>query len=105
MCCDIYYAWFRIGINQLKEKWIEYKQPRKLKKLTSLFISPSGDYVAVASGNLITILHKKDDYSKPFGTFSGKISWLRPSITCINNRSLVLAIALHCIWYYENEMN
>ncbi|XP_062120026.1 MAG2-interacting protein 2 [Humulus lupulus] len=58
------------GVSKLKEKWIESKQPRKLRKLTSLFVSPSGENVAVASGNLITFLQKKDDYSKPCGTFS-----------------------------------
>ncbi|XP_060963634.1 MAG2-interacting protein 2-like [Cannabis sativa] len=58
------------GVSKLKEKWVESKQPRKLRKLTSLFVSPSGENVAVASGNLITFLQKKDDYSKPCGTFS-----------------------------------
>lgn len=58
------------GVNQLKEKWNEYKQPRKLRKLASLFISPRGERVAVASGNQITILQKEDDYSKPCGTFT-----------------------------------
>ncbi|KAM1126998.1 hypothetical protein ACFX2B_041600 [Malus domestica] len=58
------------GVNQLREKWSEYKQPRKLRKLASLFISPRGERVAVASGNQITILQKEDEYSKPCGTFT-----------------------------------
>ncbi|KAB2598829.1 hypothetical protein D8674_001749 [Pyrus ussuriensis x Pyrus communis] len=58
------------GASQLRDKWSEYKQPRKLRKLASLFISPRGERVAVASGNQITILQKEDEYSKPCGTFT-----------------------------------
>lgn len=58
------------GLSQLKDKWSEYKQPRTLKKLISLFISPSGERVAVAAGNQITILQKDDDYQEPCGTFT-----------------------------------
>ncbi|CAN6709321.1 unnamed protein product [Malus baccata var. baccata] len=58
------------GVSQLRDKWSEYKQPRKLRKLASLFISPRGERVAVASGNQITILQKEDEYSKPCGTFT-----------------------------------
>ncbi|XP_058097658.1 MAG2-interacting protein 2 isoform X2 [Magnolia sinica] len=59
------------GINQLKEKWSGNKRPRSLKKWASLFISPRGEYVAVAAGNRITILHKDDNYMAPRGVFIG----------------------------------
>lgn len=77
------------GASQLRDKWSEYKQPRKLRKLASLFISPRGERVAVASGNQITILQKEDEYSKPCGTFTSKIS-------CI---SLIL-LTLH-LWKHQ----
>lgn len=64
---------FHEGLSQLKEKLTEYKQPKKLKKLTSLFVSPRGERVAVAAGNHITILRKEDDYTVPCGIFAGKI--------------------------------
>ncbi|XP_077245639.1 MAG2-interacting protein 2-like isoform X2 [Tasmannia lanceolata] len=58
------------GIYQLKEKWDEYKRPRILKKSESLFISPRGDYIAVAARNQITILRKDDNYMEPCGIFT-----------------------------------
>ncbi|KAK7350965.1 hypothetical protein VNO77_10060 [Canavalia gladiata] len=66
------------GVNQLKEKWNEYNQPKRLRRLVSLFVSPTAKHVAVAAGNRITILSKEDDYQHPcaifnsssFGTFS-----------------------------------
>lgn len=58
------------GVAHLKEKWSEYRCPRKIKKWTSLFVSPRGERVAVASGNQITILQKDDDYCEPCGIFS-----------------------------------
>ncbi|PIN16554.1 putative protein (Neuroblastoma-amplified protein) [Handroanthus impetiginosus] len=58
------------GIALLKEKWSKYKQPRRLRRSVSLFVSARGDYVAVASGNHITILQKDNDYQEPVGTFS-----------------------------------
>ncbi|XP_077221855.1 MAG2-interacting protein 2-like [Tasmannia lanceolata] len=58
------------GINQLKEKWNEYKRPRILRKSESLFISPRGDYIAVVSRNQITILRKDDNYMEPCGIFT-----------------------------------
>ncbi|PRQ60502.1 putative transcription factor WD40-like family [Rosa chinensis] len=58
------------GISQLREKWNEYKQPKKMRRFTSLFISPRGEHVAVVAGNQITILKKEDDYSEPCGTFT-----------------------------------
>lgn len=67
---------FHEGLSQLKEKLTEYKQPKKLKKLTSLFVSPRGERVAVAAGNYITILQKEDDYTVPCGIFTSKIYWM-----------------------------
>ncbi|XP_073292869.1 MAG2-interacting protein 2 isoform X1 [Primulina huaijiensis] len=57
------------GIIQLREKWSDYKQPRRPRRLASLFVSEEGDYVAVASRNQITILQKDDDYQEPVGIF------------------------------------
>ncbi|CAN7080553.1 unnamed protein product [Brassica oleracea var. botrytis] len=62
------------GVSQLKEKWSGYWQPRKNNKPVSLFISPRGEFVAVTSGNHVTILRKDDDYRKPCGTFTASIS-------------------------------
>lgn len=61
------------GIAQLKEKWSAYRQPRRLRRLVSLFVSASGDYVAVAYGNQITILRKENDYQEPVGILTCKI--------------------------------
>ncbi|XP_011075933.1 MAG2-interacting protein 2 isoform X2 [Sesamum indicum] len=58
------------GITRLKEKWSEYRQPRRLRRLVSLFVSARGDYVAVAAGSQITILQKDNDYQEPVGTFT-----------------------------------
>ncbi|XP_054797904.1 MAG2-interacting protein 2 isoform X2 [Prosopis cineraria] len=58
------------GVNQLKEKWTEYNQPKRLRRLMSLFISPRGKHVAVATGNQITILSKEDDFQEPCGIFN-----------------------------------
>ncbi|KAK6155559.1 hypothetical protein DH2020_009807 [Rehmannia glutinosa] len=58
------------GITQLKDKWSKYRQPRRLRRLVSLFVSARGDYVAVASGNQITILRKDNDYKEPVGSFT-----------------------------------
>lgn len=65
------HLWYYVG--KVIERWSKYKQPRKISKLVSLFISPRGEHVAVASGNYITILQKEDDYTKPCGTFTSKI--------------------------------
>lgn len=72
------------GISQLREKWNGYKQPKKPRRLTSLLISPRGEYVAVVAGNQITILKKEDDYSEPCGTFTSKIYLLSLLITFWN---------------------
>jgi len=58
------------GLTQLKDKWIGYGQPKKLKRWVSLFVSPKGERVAVAVGNHITILRKDDDYQQACGTFA-----------------------------------
>ncbi|KAH0691659.1 hypothetical protein KY289_019017 [Solanum tuberosum] len=57
------------GIAQLKERWRKHGHPTKVRRYASLFVSPRGDLVAVASGNQITILQKDDDYQKPCGVF------------------------------------
>ncbi|XP_022959283.1 MAG2-interacting protein 2-like [Cucurbita moschata] len=59
---------FRIG-GRLRNKWIGYNQPQRIERSVSLFISSSGERVAVAAGNQITILRKKDDYLDSFGIF------------------------------------
>lgn len=56
---------------RLRDKWIGYNQPQRITRSVSLFISSSGDRVAVATGNQITILRKEDDYLDPTGSFSG----------------------------------
>ncbi|OVA20645.1 Secretory pathway Sec39 [Macleaya cordata] len=58
-------------VKKLKEKWDEHKHPRRFKKWMSIFVSPGGEHVAVASGNKITILRKVDDYKEPCGIFIG----------------------------------
>ncbi|KAL4300939.1 hypothetical protein S245_060885 [Arachis hypogaea] len=60
------------GVSQLKEKWTEYNQPKKLRRLVSLFVSPTAKHVAVAAGNRITVLSKDDDYQVPCGIFAGR---------------------------------
>ena len=64
------------GVSQLKEKWAGYKNPKKLKKPVSLFISPRGERVAVAAGNQVIILRKEDDYQEPCGIFTSKIYFI-----------------------------
>lgn len=66
-------ALFCEGISQLKEKWSVYRQPRRLRRLVSLFVSARGYYVAVACGNRIAILRKDDDYREPVGHFTCKV--------------------------------
>jgi len=60
-------------VNQLKEKWNEYNEPKRLRKLVSLFVSPTAKHVAVAAGNRITILSKEDDYQQSYSIFTGKM--------------------------------
>uniref|UniRef100_A0A2P2JRB4 Uncharacterized protein MANES_01G037200 n=1 Tax=Rhizophora mucronata TaxID=61149 RepID=A0A2P2JRB4_RHIMU len=59
-----------IGFSQIKEKWRDHKNSTSIKKHASLFISPRGEHVAVATENQITILHKEDDYQEPYGIFT-----------------------------------
>ncbi|XP_020256602.1 MAG2-interacting protein 2 isoform X2 [Asparagus officinalis] len=58
------------GAKQLKEKWTRYKRPRLFTKRTSLFVSPNGEYIAIACRNQITILQKGDNYMHPTGIFT-----------------------------------
>lgn len=58
------------GISQIKEKWNEYRNPRKKWKPISLFISPRGEHLAVACGSQITFFQKNDDYREPCGNFT-----------------------------------
>ncbi|CAI0397502.1 unnamed protein product [Linum tenue] len=64
------------GISQLKEKWSGQSNQANVKKPASLFISPRGEHVAVATGSQITILQKEDDYQEPSGIFNGGSSCL-----------------------------
>ncbi|XP_020112692.1 MAG2-interacting protein 2 [Ananas comosus] len=58
------------GVTSLKEKWNEYSRGRTPnRRMTSLFVSPDGEHVAVAAGNRIVILRKEDDYKVPCGVF------------------------------------
>lgn len=61
------------GVSQLKDKWTEYKQPKRLRRLVSLFVSATAKHVAVAAGNRITILSKEDDYQNPCAIFTSEI--------------------------------
>ncbi|KAJ1383090.1 WD40-repeat-containing domain superfamily, partial [Sesbania bispinosa] len=58
------------GVSQLKEKWSEYNEPKRLRRLVSLFVSPTAKHVAVATGNRVTILSKEDDYQQPCAIFT-----------------------------------
>lgn len=61
------------GVTSLKEKWNEYSRGRTPnRRMTSLFVSPDGEHVAVAAGNRIVILRKEDDYKVPCGVFISK---------------------------------
>lgn len=64
---------FYEGLSQIKAKWSDYRSPKRLKRLVSLFVSLRGERVAVAAGNQITILQKDDDYQEPYGVFTSKI--------------------------------
>lgn len=61
------------GVSQLKEKWSEYNQPKRLRRLVSLFVSATAKHVAVAAGNRITFLSKEDDYQNPCAIFTSEI--------------------------------
>lgn len=69
----------RAVVGRLRDKWIGYNQTQRIGRSVSLFISPSGERVAVAAGNQITILRKEDDYLDPFGIFLGIVSLLKIS--------------------------
>lgn len=61
------------GLNEFREKWATSKYPQKLSKWISMFVSPSGEHVAIAVGNEITILQRDDNYQEPCGIFTCKI--------------------------------
>lgn len=42
--------------------------------MVSLFISSTGELVAVAASNQITILQKEDNYAEPCGIFTSKMN-------------------------------
>lgn len=97
--CNILFL-YPEGITQLKEKWSEYRQPRRLRRLVSLYVTARGDHVAVASGDQIIILRKDDDYQEPVGMFNSKIY---VSVKINLNKCSVQSnlIHLHCItWEY-----
>ncbi|KAD4584211.1 hypothetical protein E3N88_21812 [Mikania micrantha] len=58
------------GLSEFREKWTTNRHPQKLSKWTSIFVSPSGEHVAIAIGNAITILHRDDNYQEPCGIFA-----------------------------------
>ncbi|KAJ9546225.1 hypothetical protein OSB04_025932 [Centaurea solstitialis] len=58
------------GLSEFREKWTTNRHPQKLSKWISMFISPSGEYVAIAVGNEITILQRDDNYQDPCGIFT-----------------------------------
>lgn len=57
------------GIIRFKERWSEYRKPKKLRRYAFMFVSPTAEYVAVAVGSQITIFHKGNNYQEPTGTF------------------------------------
>ncbi|KAL9337242.1 hypothetical protein Peur_069011 [Populus x canadensis] len=68
----------RVGfLSIIKDKWSDYRNynsnnsrlATRIKRNLSLFISPRGEYAAVASANQITILSKENDYQQPHGIF------------------------------------
>lgn len=77
--CETFYEFILTFIpicevaGRLWDKWIGSNKPLRIGRSVSLFISSSGERVAVAAGNQITILRKEDDYLDPFGIFIGII--------------------------------
>lgn len=81
-------------MTQLKEKLSAYKQqPKKGKRLVSLFVSPKGERIAVCVGNHLTILWKDDDYQNPYGTFSSKNDLL---YNLLIDNLILIVVALIC---------
>nr|GEW20582.1 MAG2-interacting protein 2 [Tanacetum cinerariifolium] len=58
------------GLNEFRERWTKNRHPHKLSKWISMFVSPSGEHVAIAVGNEITILQRDDNYQEPCGIFT-----------------------------------
>jgi len=69
---DVFFPLLNGGAKEFKEKWARYKKPKAFKKNMSLFVSPNGEYVAIAAGNQITILQKGDDYMHPTCIFTSE---------------------------------
>lgn len=61
------------GLSEFRDKWTTNRHSQKLSKWLSMFVSPSGEYVAIAAGNEITILQRDDNYQEPCGIFTSKI--------------------------------
>ncbi|XP_071709835.1 MAG2-interacting protein 2 [Rutidosis leptorrhynchoides] len=57
------------GLSELREKWTSSRHQQKLSKWTSMFVSPTGEHVAIAVGNQITILQRDDNYQQPCGIY------------------------------------
>lgn len=60
------------GLSEFREKWTTNRLPPKLSRWTSIFVSPSGEHVAIVVGNEITILQRDDNYQEPCGIFTSK---------------------------------
>ncbi|KAI3522264.1 hypothetical protein L1887_11768 [Cichorium endivia] len=60
----------REGLSEFREKWTTNRHQQNLSKWISMFISPSGEHVAIAVGNEITILQRDDNYQEPCGIFT-----------------------------------
>lgn len=58
------------GLSEFREKWTTNRHPQKLSKWISMFVSPSGEHVAIAVGNEITFLERDDNYQEPCGIFT-----------------------------------
>ncbi|KAI3756951.1 hypothetical protein L6452_04483 [Arctium lappa] len=58
------------GLSEFREKWTTSRHPQKLSKWISVFVSPNGEYVAIAVGNEITFLERDDNYQEPCGIFT-----------------------------------
>ncbi|KAL4557204.1 hypothetical protein LXL04_035377 [Taraxacum kok-saghyz] len=58
------------GLSEFREKWTTNKNPQKLTKYISMYVSPSSEHVAIAVGNTVTILQRDDNYQNPCGIFT-----------------------------------
>ncbi|GJZ78464.1 MAG2-interacting protein 2 [Tanacetum coccineum] len=73
------------GLSEFRERWTKNRHPHKLSKWISMFVSPSGEHVAIAVGKIeINILQRDDNYQEPCGIFTRPYSislwqWCRES--------------------------